>query len=139
MKKGETFPDRLLQAMNARGVKRVDLEEIAKRSTISEWFTQGSMPLGTTIVRLAERLDVSAEWLMEGRGPGPETVNDEPVDSAVPQAPRALATDTEKARAWDQLAEAVGMLLNSCRASGNDGKGSPGGEVDTQDPPRSDR
>lgn len=29
--------------------------------------------------------------------------------------PQALTTDADKARAWDQLAEAVGLLLSTCR------------------------
>lgn len=126
----QTFSQRLEDLVRNRGLKRSELQEMtgAGAGTVSEWFTQGSIPGGAFLARLAEGLGVSPEWLLEGRGQGPEDV------IRVVYAPE---TAEDRARVVGQVVEEIVLsMLKSCRQTPTgDGSGRRPGDVETEKVP----
>lgn len=68
----EGLKKRIEEARRARGLTRKELAEgvgARSASTVTEWYTAGTMPAAGHVVRLPEVLDVSAHWLLTGEGP----------------------------------------------------------------------
>lgn len=78
MKSKNTFPERLLDARNMRGLSQ---EELAKRaklqpSAISHFETGSRKPSFDNLKRLADALEVTSDYLL-GRTNDPNTVMDD--------------------------------------------------------------
>lgn len=65
-----TFGDRLTAAMKAKGLNQLELARRAGYSpaAISRWCHDEADPRLLALVVLCETLDVSADWLVLGRG-----------------------------------------------------------------------
>ena len=71
----ELFSDRLRIALERAGIPRVrgQTQRVADKmgvphTAVSKWLSGQQMPDNERIVTLAKWLEVSAEWLMSGRG-----------------------------------------------------------------------
>lgn len=60
------FIERLDELLNAKGMTRADLLRELKlgKNSFLNWQTRGTLPHGTTLVKLADYFDVSIDWLV---------------------------------------------------------------------------
>jgi len=96
-----TLSARLWSAMNAKGVKAVDLARItgAKPPSVHKWLTGGTKNLkGQNLVKTAEFLDVSEAWLAHGVPPRERTTSlDWPFHPWIPYEQIAKLPDASRA------------------------------------------
>lgn len=59
---------RIDEAMRARGMSRAKLARAigASPSTVTEWYTKGTMPSAVHVAQVSAALGVSADWLLFG-------------------------------------------------------------------------
>lgn len=116
------FWDRLVEALRDAGVTE-DFQTAAARSirikqpSVHEWSTGKSMPSMANVVKLAEKLHVSVEWLYTGRGDKhPRPQHDETVDKLWGLWP-FLSAERGYARRYRHVERSKILALGSGRAS----------------------
>lgn len=66
-----SFGERLKEALDARGLKQNEFAALAeiRDATISDWVNNKGQPRAEQLIRICEKLDISAHWLLTGEGP----------------------------------------------------------------------
>lgn len=102
-----TFAERLTAARNARGVTKADLAVLVgrnARSVVTAWESGKSIPDAPILIRLAELLGVTVDWLLgvDTDGRSPEVLDLHEV--LLSQRPITLqgrpVTPADRARIW---------------------------------------
>lgn len=95
-----TFPGRLREAMDAKGIKAAAMAARTglSRAAISQYLSGQHTPTESRMELLAEMLDVSVDWLSGKDQPPPETTGDWPDHISVQQAARCMGKGAQFVR-----------------------------------------
>lgn len=131
-----TFSKRLGEALEAKGLKQVDLLRIAEqrgrklgKSQLSQYLSGKTVPRQDMLAFLAEALEVSEEWLVDTNGasgtkgaPGPnEAHGPNKASGPVPQEVRAMRTFSKSSKLDHVSYDVRGPALDEAMRMEEDG------------------
>lgn len=105
--------NRIIEKMKETGLKQVDLASLTKASkgTVSLWVKGQTVPSGDNLIKLANALKVTPEWLQTGKESRARTVDTSMPRDALPMPARRLAPVVSYIQAghWVELVDAYPM------------------------------
>jgi len=66
---GEDVVGRIGGEIDRQGLKRTELYKIVPSGTLSNWKTKGQEPSAYTLLKVADFLDVSVDFILTGKNP----------------------------------------------------------------------